>query len=207
MSIVQAEVAITPWCSLEAECLRLLLESQGMSCVRTVGENTRAYVLLMSRKSSPWPLALPTEAAGGRLPVMLLVDSVVPWTIALGRSLRAATVVSWHGSGQTITTALGAVLSGVPVPFVTGELLVGDPMAQLTRREREVMTLVARGDHDYGIADTLDISVSTVRTHVHNALAKLNVTHRHAAATLVRRSSLMAFDRSIHVPSPRRGVG
>ncbi len=47
--------------------------------------------------------------------------------------------------------------------------------AELTDREREVLTLLAQGLSTRGIAEYLSISPSTARNHVQNVLHKLNV--------------------------------
>ena len=48
----------------------------------------------------------------------------------------------------------------------------------LTRREREIAQLLARGDSDRQIADALFIGVGTVGGHVHNILQKLDLLSR-----------------------------
>ncbi|MFI7650375.1 LuxR C-terminal-related transcriptional regulator [Micromonospora sp. NPDC049460] len=48
----------------------------------------------------------------------------------------------------------------------------------LTKREAEVLTLVARGLSNDDIADTLIISIKTVKTHIGNLLAKLHARDR-----------------------------
>jgi len=52
----------------------------------------------------------------------------------------------------------------------------------LTARQREVLRLVATGAMDKEIAAELSISLSTVKTHLRNILAKLQATSRHQAA-------------------------
>ena len=52
----------------------------------------------------------------------------------------------------------------------------------LTARQREVLRLVAAGAMDKEIAAELSISLSTVKTHLRNILAKLHATSRHQAA-------------------------
>ena len=51
-------------------------------------------------------------------------------------------------------------------------------LAELTSREREVMTLVAAGMRNDEIADRLVISCATVKTHVSRALRKLDARDR-----------------------------
>jgi PAS domain S-box-containing protein len=54
---------------------------------------------------------------------------------------------------------------------------------QLTEREREVMTLVASGLQSGDIAERLFLSPETVKSHAHNAMAKLGAhTRAHAVA-------------------------
>lgn len=54
---------------------------------------------------------------------------------------------------------------------------------QLTKREREVMTLVASGLQSAELAERLFLSPETVKSHVHNAMNKLGAhTRAHAVA-------------------------
>jgi len=64
-------------------------------------------------------------------------------------------------------------------------------IACLTRREQEVLRLVAEGATDQGIAEALKISVHTVKTHMRNILAKLQVSQRHEAARYALREGLI----------------
>ncbi|MGB2850055.1 MAG: helix-turn-helix transcriptional regulator, partial [Solirubrobacterales bacterium] len=60
--------------------------------------------------------------------------------------------------------------------------LRGKPDSLLTRREREVLALVAGGLSDREIAERLVISEHTVHRHVSNIRTKLRVPSRTAAA-------------------------
>jgi DNA-binding NarL/FixJ family response regulator len=59
-----------------------------------------------------------------------------------------------------------------------------DPIADLTRREREVLALMAEGRSNQGICRTLWLSPKTVETHIRGAFAKLGI---HEAAEDNRR--------------------
>jgi DNA-binding NarL/FixJ family response regulator len=58
-------------------------------------------------------------------------------------------------------------------------------LSKLSRRERQVLALVARGKKSSEIAQELVISPETARTHVQNILAKLGVHSRLEAASFV----------------------
>ena len=66
---------------------------------------------------------------------------------------------------------------------------------RLTRRERDVLELIARGQSNKRIALALGISEKTVKTHVGHLLAKLGVTDRTQAA-------LMAVEEGLVGPRP-----
>ncbi len=63
--------------------------------------------------------------------------------------------------------------------------------AELTRREREVLVLVARGVDNRLIASTLFISPQTARTHVQNLMSKLGVHSRLEAAAFVTQGGIL----------------
>lgn len=62
------------------------------------------------------------------------------------------------------------------------EHLAQIPGSELTEREREVLTLVARGYTNKQIADTLFVSEKTARNHVSHILDKLGLSRRSEAA-------------------------
>ena len=67
---------------------------------------------------------------------------------------------------------------------------VPDP-SPLTRREQEVVRLVAEGKTDRAIASALTLSEHTVHRHVANILAKLDSTSRSAAVAEALRRRLI----------------
>jgi DNA-binding NarL/FixJ family response regulator len=64
-------------------------------------------------------------------------------------------------------------------------------LKQLTRREREILALMAEGRGTQDIADTLSISLTTVRTHVQRVLGKLDAHSKLEAVALAARHRLL----------------
>jgi DNA-binding NarL/FixJ family response regulator len=59
-------------------------------------------------------------------------------------------------------------------------------LRRLTRREREVLTLMQQGLTNQEIAQSLVIELGTVKNHVHNILRKLNINSRRDTLRLAR---------------------
>jgi DNA-binding CsgD family transcriptional regulator len=66
-------------------------------------------------------------------------------------------------------------------------------LASLTPREREVLVLIEEGESTATIAKHLAISRNTVKTHIQNLLAKLDVGSRLEAAALARRNGFVGL--------------
>ena len=61
----------------------------------------------------------------------------------------------------------------------------------LTNREREVLTLLARGYTGEEVARQLEVSAETVRAHVRNSVTKLHArTRLHAVVLALRRGEI-----------------
>jgi NarL family two-component system response regulator LiaR len=67
-------------------------------------------------------------------------------------------------------------------------------LAPLTEREVEVLRLVAQGQSNRQIAETLTIKEGTVRTHVSNILNKLHLASRTQAALYALREGLASLN-------------
>ena len=81
-------------------------------------------------------------------------------------------------------------MDGRRLPEPTSEQASAAGTVGLTRRERDVLRLVAAGQSDREIAGALAIRPRTVEWHVANVLRKLRVGSRTAAATYAVRHGL-----------------
>ncbi len=87
---------------------------------------------------------------------------------------------------KELLTTIHERLSGPP-----GRDLGNGETAVLTRRELEVLRLVATGLNTKGIADQLHVSPATVRNHVQNILGKLSAHNRLEAVAYATRHRLL----------------
>lgn len=96
------------------------------------------------------------------------------------RSVAAG--ASWWD--KAATAEIRAVFSEIPDPEVSEN--------PLTKREQEILALVADGKSNQEIAQVLYITPGTVRVHVHAILQKLEVRDRTQAAILAIQKGLVA---------------
>jgi DNA-binding NarL/FixJ family response regulator len=71
-------------------------------------------------------------------------------------------------------------------------LVRGARLPQLTRREREVLELIAQGESNPAIARRFTLSQKTVRNHVSNIFTKLQVADRSQAIVKAREAGMGA---------------
>ncbi|MGB9689283.1 response regulator transcription factor [Thermogutta sp.] len=106
------------------------------------------------------------------------------------------------GAGrEEILRAIHAAAAGEPpkIDSRLGEVIqamqskqpIEDDMVQLTQRETQVLRHIALGLSNREIANSLAISVETVKEHVQNILRKLNVNDRTQAAVWAVRKGLV----------------
>jgi DNA-binding NarL/FixJ family response regulator len=83
----------------------------------------------------------------------------------------------------------GSVVDPVLVHELVAARRVDDPLDEITPREREVLSLMAEGRSNAGIAHKLFVTEGTVEKHVHSILSKLSLSetpddHRRVLAVL-----------------------
>jgi DNA-binding NarL/FixJ family response regulator len=188
------------------EGLATLLERRGFEVVDSAGTAADAATLLA--RSEPEvavvDLALPDED-GAELVRRLRVEHpelklVVYTGIEDGRALADALHAGAHGyvskvAGlEALTEAIREVTHGRRYRDAAIEALLrrGDEReTTLTPREREVVALLADGLSGEEAAERLVLSPETVRTHIRNAMAKLEAhTRAGAVAEALRRGEI-----------------
>jgi DNA-binding NarL/FixJ family response regulator len=87
------------------------------------------------------------------------------------------------GGGTYVDPALAGVLAGSQA---------AERLPTVTKREREILRLLADGMRNEEVAQQLSISPLTVRTHVKNAMQKLEADTRTEAVAKALRDSLIA---------------
>jgi NarL family two-component system response regulator LiaR len=146
-----------------------------MRMLRDRGLRSRVIVLTSFLDDERLMPALQAGAAG------YLLKDVEPAELA--RAVRSAHA----GEALIDPTVAGRLLAHLAAPGPAAPVSA----EQLTRREREVLALIAAGRSNKRIALELDIAEKTVKTHVGHLLAKLGVADRTQAALLAVRSGLV----------------
>lgn len=100
---------------------------------------------------------------------------------ALGYMLKDSTAAELRVAISSVLRGKRYVSSGIPSQIVARFFAGGayseasSPWSRVTRRERQVMKLVAEGHSTNFIAEQLGISAKTVKTHRSHLMAKLNL--------------------------------
>ncbi|MFI8519509.1 response regulator [Streptomyces sp. NPDC085481] len=102
------------------------------------------------------------------------------------RRIAEAVRVVAAGEAVLFPAALGRMVA--PRPLGSAEAL---PRAALTSREEEVLRLMATGLSNPEIAESLTVSLETVKTHVGNVLTKLGAQNRTHAVVIAYESGLV----------------
>jgi DNA-binding NarL/FixJ family response regulator len=210
---------------LLAEAIRIALEASGF---HVVGIEATAEAGMRALREDPCDMALvdvglPDESGidlGRRILAELPGVRVVALTGFLdAASMNEAVGAGFHGylTKDTPLTELVAYLRSVGEgqvvgprramttafvdPRSPGEIVAERLAAQLTSREREVLTFLAEARGGDSIAEILSISANTVRTHVQNIMAKLEVHSRlEAVAFAIRYGVVQTARTGAHAP-------
>jgi DNA-binding NarL/FixJ family response regulator len=169
----------------------------------TLASTLRPDVVIMDLKMPGWNGIEATRALLAEQPdVAVLVLTMLEDDDSVFSAMRAgARGYLLKGAGlEEISTAVAAVargeaIFGAPVArrvldFFTVPARRSEPFPDLTAREREVLDLLAAGRDNTTIARRLEMSPKTVRNHVSNIFAKLQVADRTQAALRAREAGM-----------------
>jgi two-component system nitrate/nitrite response regulator NarL len=161
----------------------------GAEAIRQLlAEGVEAPVVALTLSDAEDDMARALRAgARGYLLKSMEPDEVIE---AIARAVRGEVVVA-----PAMTAKLVRLLDGRGAAQ-------GSLMDQLTPREREILAFLARGKSNKAIARQLGISADTVKLHVRNVLAKLNLSSRVEAAVFAVRHDLGAPPAA--KPSPKK---
>ena len=108
-------------------------------------------------------------------------STVAPQVMAHG----GAAFVSKSEQPDFLIDTVAAVAEGrMMFPFLDVREINQNPLGTLTRRELEVLSLLAAGQSNKQIADSQSVSPNTVKFHVRNLFEKLGVHSRSQATAL-----------------------
>ena len=193
--------------------LRSMLTGSG---TKIVGEATDASsTLTFAKKHKPNVVLLDAAIPGGdafelvtklakALPatkVILLSALDNPTYMARARAVGAANFLLQSVNQKELVTAIQNAAAGKPAsgagPFakIAASMEPRDAQAtrdaRLTPRESQVLSHIAFGLSNDEIAQSLEISIETVKEHVQNLLRKLTVNDRTQAAVWAVRSGVL----------------
>jgi DNA-binding NarL/FixJ family response regulator len=172
--------------------------SSGQSALELV-ERRRPQVVVMDVMMKGMDGFQTTRAIGEAHPevaVVLLTGFKERGLLSEGLDCGARGYVLKDAPPEDIVRAVKQVASGGAYvdPTLAGELMnptATDRLPKLSERERQILGLLAKGMSNPDIAKRLGISPETVRTHIRNAMVKLEADTRTQAVALAVRHSMI----------------
>jgi DNA-binding NarL/FixJ family response regulator len=167
--------------------------------------NTRADVLLVDAEGeSPEALieSLTESGLAADIPIVVLIEAASAAASAQGLQAGIRAVLPREISTDQLAAALQAAAAGlvvlhsaeIPVAFPSGapaSQSLAELPEPLTRREREVLQMLAAGLANKEIAARLNISDHTAKFHVASILGKLGAASRAEAVSIGMRNGLI----------------
>jgi DNA-binding NarL/FixJ family response regulator len=161
-----------------------LPDSSALPLVRRISDRynaTKVVVTNLIRSKTAILQCLEEGAAGYVLEDESLADLKQKIAAIYNESFRIApditsALVSRVAELKRLATSLGN----------TKTLQIENSYNELTPREQEVLSLLAKGYTNHEIAEALVIEVGTVKNHVHNIFRKLDIHERQHAAVIAQ---------------------
>lgn len=203
---------------LEARGFAILAEAEHGRAAVEAARRERPDVLVMDIRMPVMDgIAATREIVAAGLPARILVLTTYDLDEYVYEALRAgaAGFMLKATPPDRLAEAIEVVAAGEALlaPSVTRRLIaehvkrprpatgVPTPLRALTDREREVLVLVARGRSNDEIAESLVVSLATVKTHVNRILGKLDLRSRAQAVVVAYETGLIRPGDAIDVGS------
>lgn len=175
----------------------------GIACVERLRPRVAIVDLVLPDASGADVIRRVRDVPGLR--VLVYSGSLVPDGLRAALAAGAAGLVSKVSAPSALVEAVRAVAAGEVYVDPRLEPLLADQGSGrpiLSAREREVLSLVARGGSIEEIAKSLFLSPETVRTHMRNARTKLGARNRTEAVVVALREAQIELDDGAGDPRP-----
>lgn len=204
MGVRQLKVAVVSPARAVRDGLAMALESQGLRVVSSIGPEDDLST--MFRDAIPSAVLVDSSSRDGIALLVRVAEVLGAPRVAVGLPVNIEMILAAVKTGaeglfaaddglEEIVSGLRAVaqkrkvwspdISAALIDHVAGLDLGDCQPTSLTKREHEIADLIRRGLSNKEISQTLVISLSTVKTHVHNILMKLQLKRREQIAILV----------------------
>jgi two-component system nitrate/nitrite response regulator NarP len=127
------------------------------------------------------------------IPTRIVVYTGEPGKDVLRQAVRLGAwgFISKSDEPSVLVDAIASVARGrISLPYIDLQALNSDPFAELTSRERELLTALANGWTNLQIASRIGISRNTVKYHLKNLYDKLGVSNRAMAVALYMQTTM-----------------
>ena len=127
------------------------------------------------------------------VPTRIVVYTGEPGKDVLRQAVRLGAwgFISKSDEPSVLVDAIASVARGrISLPYIDLQALNSDPFAELTSRERELLTALANGWTNLQIASRIGISRNTVKYHLKNLYDKLGVSNRAMAVALYMQTTM-----------------
>jgi DNA-binding NarL/FixJ family response regulator len=171
----------------DGSALRQLRESAPDVVLMEVGAANAPALVRAIRAHAPEAKVVALGISEDEADVLPLAEAGIAGWVTRDASvgdLREA--VASAAAGETLCSPRMVASLLRRVASLAEDLRDGHATRSLTRRQREIVTLIDAGLSNKEIARQLSIELPTVKNHVHNILEKLQVSRRGEAAALLR---------------------
>ncbi len=177
-------VAIRPSGERPTERISGALARAGFRLAAAVDEETRVVIGAYRRAgTAACAEARDLVRSSPELVVIMVIEQAGAGDVRRALQAGAHAVVTEASIDRALIPSIGAALAGqIAIPARAGAN--GAPKL-LTTREKQILGLVVMGMTNAAIASKLYLAESTVKSHLSSAFAKLGVSSRSEAATLI----------------------